>query len=76
MVSLAEMIDKGTYLPDSNPIATKLALLKRASDLGHAGAQRAFPLELAKVQQAQANQETQRQMMEIFGQIVAGALRR
>jgi TPR repeat protein len=75
MVSLADMIDKGTYLPDYNPLATKLALLKRASDLGHAGAQRAFPLELAKAQQAQANQDTQRQMMIIFGQIVSGAIR-
>lgn len=75
MVSLTDMIDKGTYTPD-NPLAMKLALFKRAADLGHAGAQRAFPLELAKAQQAQANQETQRQMMAIFGQIVAGAIRR
>ncbi|MBR1145209.1 tetratricopeptide repeat protein [Bradyrhizobium sp. AUGA SZCCT0431] len=75
MVSLGDMIDKGTY-PTDNPLAMKLALLKRAADLGHAGAQRAFPLELAKAQQAQSNQETQRQMLEIFGQIVAGAIRR
>jgi TPR repeat protein len=75
MFSLVDMIDKGTYSPD-NPLAMKLALLRRAAELGHAGAQRTFPVELAKMQQAQANQETQRKMLEIFGQIVGGAMRR
>ena len=75
MVSLAEMIDKNTYAPP-DPLAMKLALLKRAADLGHAGSQRAFPLELAKSRQAEADQETQRKMLEIFGQIVLGGTRR
>ena len=75
MVALADLIDKNFYTPD-NPVAMKLALLKRAAELGHAGAQKGFPIELAKVQQAQAAQENQRKMMEIFGQIVAGAIRR
>jgi hypothetical protein len=36
MVSLADMIDKGTYMPE-NPLMTKLSLLKRAAELGYAG---------------------------------------
>jgi hypothetical protein len=75
MVSLADMIDKGTYAPD-NPLAMKLSLLKRAADLGHAGAQRGYPLEVQKARQLQSDQETQRQMLNMFGQIVGGAMRR
>jgi hypothetical protein len=59
-----------------NPLAMKLSLLKRAADLGHAGAQRGYPLELQKTRQVESDQETQRQMLNIFGQIVGGAMRR
>jgi hypothetical protein len=75
MVSLADMIDKGTYTPD-NPVMVKLGLLKRAANLGHAGAQRGFPLELQKAQQNQNDQEKQRQMMDVFGHILGSAIRR
>jgi hypothetical protein len=75
MVSLADMIDKGTYTPD-NPVMMKLNLLKRAADLGHVGAQRGFPLELQKAQQSQNDQEKQRQMMDMFGHILGSAIRR
>lgn len=75
MVSLADLIDKGIYMPP-NPMTTKLNLLKRAAELGHAGAQRGFPLELQKVQQMQVQQENQRQMLNFFGHVVGGALRR
>ena len=70
MVSLADMIDKGTYTPD-NPVMVKLGLLKRAANLGHAG-----PLELQKAQQNQNDQEKQRQMMDVFGHILGSAIRR
>lgn len=75
MVSLADMIDKGTYMP-SDPIMTKLSLLKRAAELGHAGAQRGFPIELQKVQQLQQQQRMQGQMLDIFGHVLGAATRR
>ena len=42
MVALADLIDKNFYTPD-NPVAMKLALLKRAAELGHAGAPEGIP---------------------------------
>ena len=49
MVSLVDLIDKG-LIPTPDPEQTKLALLQRAAQLGHAGAQRAYELELQKAQ--------------------------
>jgi hypothetical protein len=71
MVSLVDLIDKGAVqTPD--PEQTKLALLNRAAQLGHSGAQRGYELELAKANQARANQATQQQMMQLFGAFVQG----
>src|SRR6201997_1535747 len=44
MTSLVDLIDKG-LIPTPNPEQTKLALLHRAAELGHAGAQRAYEAE-------------------------------
>jgi hypothetical protein len=73
MVGLADMIDNGTYMPE-DPLRTKLKRLKRAAELGHAGAQRGLPVEVQKIRQMQADQERQRQMLDVLGQIVGGAL--
>jgi hypothetical protein len=75
MVSLVDLIDKG-MVPTSNPEQTKLALLHRAAELGHAGAQRGYELELQKVNQDQINQVNQQQMMQLFGAFVQGVVRR
>ncbi len=75
MVSLADMIDEGTYQPEA-PVAMKLALLRRAAELGHGGAKLAFPIELQKAQQQQQNLEAQRQMMNMMGGILSSVLRR
>ena len=72
MVSLVDLIDKG-MIPMPNPEQTKLALLQRAAELGHAGAQRGFELELQKINQDQINQQ---QMMQLFGAFVQGVVRR
>jgi hypothetical protein len=57
-----------------------LALLKKAGELGHAGAQRAFEVELEKAQTAQQQQlmqqQIQSQMLGIFGAVVQGAMHR
>jgi hypothetical protein len=79
MVSLAALIEKG-YLTPPDSVNVRLALLKRAGELGHAGAQRAFEIEYEKAQTAQQQlimqQQVQRQMLEIFGAVVQGAMRR
>ena len=79
MVSLAALIEKG-YLTPPDASNMRLALLKKAAELGHAGAQRAFEVEYEKAQTAQQQQlmqqQVQRQMFEIFGAAVQGALRR
>jgi len=75
MVSLVDLIDKG-LMSVPNPEQTKLALLKRAAELGHSGAQRGYELELQKANQARIDQATQRQMMQIFGTFVQGVARR
>jgi hypothetical protein len=72
MVDLADNV--------GNDAIARLNLLKRAAELGHVGAQRAFPIELQKAQEAQAQvqqqQENNRRAMEVFGHILDGALRR
>lgn len=75
MVSLVDLIDKG-QIPTPNPEQTKLALLQRAAELGHAGAQRGYELELQKLNQERVNQVNQQQMMQLFGAFVQGVARR
>jgi hypothetical protein len=75
MVSLVDLIDRG-LVPAADPEQTKLALLNRAAQLGHAGAQRGYELALQKANQDRANQATQQQMMQIFGAFVQGMARR
>jgi TPR repeat protein len=79
MVSLAELIQKG-YLTPPDATNVRLALLKKAGELGHAGAQRAFEVELEKAQTAQQQrlmqQQIQSQMLGIFGAVVQGAMHR
>jgi hypothetical protein len=60
MVSLVDLIDKGVVLTP-NPEQTKLALLHRAAQLGHSGAQRGYELEQQKADQARINQINQQQ---------------
>jgi hypothetical protein len=59
-----------------NPEQTKLALLKRAAEFGHLGAQGEYESELQKADQARISQATQQQMMQIFGTFVQGVARR
>ena len=74
MVSLVDLIDKG-LIPTPDPEQTKLALLQRVAQLGHAGAQRAYELELQKLNQERVNQVNQQQMMQMFGAFVRGVAR-
>lgn len=74
MVSLVDLIDKG-MLPTPDPAQTKLALLHRAGELGHAGAQRGYETELQKANQDRINQVNQQQMMQLFGAFVRGVAR-
>lgn len=74
MVSLVDLIDKG-LVSTPDPEQTKLALLQRAAELGHAGAQRGYELELQKLNQQRVNQVNQQQMMQLFGAFVQGVAR-
>jgi hypothetical protein len=74
MASLVDLIDKG-LVATPNPVETKLALLHRAAELGHAGAQRGYELELQKANQEHINQVNQQQMMQLFGAFVQGVVR-
>lgn len=71
MVSLVDLIDHG-LVPTADPEQTKLALLNRAAQLGHPGAQRGYALAVQKANQDRANQVTQQQMIQIFGAFVQG----
>jgi len=79
MVSLAGLIEKG-YLTPPDALNQRLALLKRAAELGHAGAQRAFAVEYQKAQTAQQQQimqqQVQQQMLQLFGAVIQGAAHR
>jgi hypothetical protein len=75
MTSLVDLIDKG-LIPTPNPEQTKLALLHRAAELGHAGAQRAYEAELQNLNQERINQANQQQMIQLFGAFVQGVARR
>lgn len=74
MVSLVDLIDKG-LIPTPEPEQTKLALLQRAAELGHAGAQRGYELELQKLNQQRIDQANQQQMIQLFGAFVQGVAR-
>lgn len=74
MVSLVDLIDKG-LVATPDPVQTKLALLHRAAELGHAGAQRGYEAELQKANQDRINQANQQQMMQLFGTFVRGVAR-
>jgi hypothetical protein len=78
MVSLAEMIEKNYFTPpDASNL--RLALLKKAGEFGHAGAQRAFAIEYQKAQTAQQQQimqlQVQQQMLQMFGAAIGGIRR-
>jgi hypothetical protein len=79
MVSLADLIEKG-YVTPPDAVNFRLALLKKAGELGHAGAQRAFAVEYQKAQTAQQQQimqqQVQQQMLQMFGAVIQGAVRR
>jgi len=79
MVSLAGLIGS-RYVPVPNPFAAKYALLKHAAGLGHEGAKLAverMEIELQQQQQERASQQQQEQMMlQLFGNILGGAIRR
>jgi len=78
MVSLADLIQRG-YVHVGNPEAARFALLSRAAQLGHQGAQRAVEeqkLVLKQKQQEQEFQGEQQQMMlNLFGNILGGLRR-
>ncbi|WP_156041815.1 tetratricopeptide repeat protein [Bradyrhizobium sp. URHD0069] len=78
MVSLAEMIDRQYFNPP-NSYDMKLALWRKAAELGHAGAAKALELEAAKTEQfqnQQLNQQRAQQMMlQMIGGIIGGAIR-
>jgi TPR repeat protein len=78
MVSLAEMIEKNYFTPP-DALNLRLALLKKAGELGHAGAQRAFAIEYQKAQTAQQQQimqlQVQQQMLQMFGAAIGGIRR-
>jgi TPR repeat protein len=74
MVSLVNLIDKGLFMT-SYPEQTKLELLRRAAQLGHAGAQQGYELELQKAEQRRIEVETQRRALETFGRFMQGVPR-
>jgi hypothetical protein len=77
MVSLAEMIDRQYFNPP-NSYDMKLALWRKAAELGHAGAAKALELEATKTEQfqnQQLNQQRAQQMMiQMIGGIIAGSI--
>jgi hypothetical protein len=79
MVSLVDMIDRGVFNPP-NSIYAKMALLRKAAELGHQTALRAYNSEVEKQEQAQNRQineqEMQRRMLETLGGIMRGIPRR
>jgi hypothetical protein len=78
MVSLAEMIDRQYFNPP-NAYDMKLALWRKAAELGHAGAAKALEIEAAKteqIQNQQLNQQRAQQMMlQMIGGIIGAAAR-
>jgi hypothetical protein len=62
-----------------NPEAARFALLSRAAQLGHQGAQRAVEEQKLVIQQKQQEQdfqlEQQKMMLDLFGNILGGMRR-
>ncbi len=73
MVSLANLIEKN-YVQEANPTAARFALLSRAAQLGHYGAQVAVEQEQIKFQQLQQQREFEQQqqqmMLQLFGTVL------
>lgn len=69
MVSLAEMIANGRAFP-MNPAETKLELYRRAAQLGHAAAARAYQVEVAQEGRHQQQLEQQKMMLQFFGAVL------
>lgn len=78
MVTMADLVERG-YVPAQNPVAAKYALLERAAQLGHSGAQLAVEQMKAELQQQQQQrafqQQEQQMMLDLFGTIVRGVAR-
>jgi hypothetical protein len=74
MVSLAGLIEKH-YVFENNPEAARFALLTRAAQLGHSGAQLFLERERFKFQQLQQQREFQQQqqqlMLQMFGRVLS-----
>lgn len=68
MISLAEMVDRNHTMP-RHPGETKLALYRRAAQLGNASAARAEQVELQKQGIEQQNWEMQRQQAKMAGEM-------
>jgi hypothetical protein len=79
MVSLADLVDKG-YFGQQDPVATKWALLNKAAELGHSGAQRAVATERARSEKAALDQASQQEAARnaalLFGTIIQNIGRR
>ncbi|WP_421990005.1 TonB family protein [Roseococcus sp.] len=58
-VSLSEMIDRGMLIVDM-PQETRIVMFRRAAELGHSNAERAFAAEIAKIGRTVSAQESAR----------------
>jgi hypothetical protein len=73
MVSLAEMIDRQYFNPP-NSYDMKLALWRKAAELGHAGAKKALEMEAAKTEQLQTQQLNQQRAQQMMFQMIGGII--
>jgi hypothetical protein len=73
MVSLAEMIERQYFNPP-NSYDMKLALWRKAAELGHAGAAKALELEAAKTEQLQNQQLNQQRAQQMMFQMIGGII--
>jgi hypothetical protein len=78
MVSLADLVDRGSY-GQQDPYRVKWTLLNKAAQLNHQGAQRAVAEEKARMENAAAQQEQQREAARnaaaVFGAVFGGMRR-
>lgn len=79
MVSLATLIERGDF-PTADSLNAKMALYRRAAELGHKNAERAFQIEAERLNKAQIDyanqQQTNQQMLNIIGGVLGAAVRR
>jgi TPR repeat protein len=73
MVSLAEMIDRQYFNPP-NSYDMKLALWRKAAEMGHVGAQKALEVEAAKTEQLQEQQLSQQRAQQMMFQMIGGII--